>query len=57
MALLIKGDTNTQIDRKLVVSPAIVKSHVSNMVSKLVILNRTEAVALAAQHLIIAAIT
>jgi len=53
LALMITGDTNTQIAAKLVVSPTTVKSHVSNILSKLGVSSRTEAVALAIQHQII----
>lgn len=45
--LLIDGLTNSQIAEKLTVSPSTIKSHVSNILSKLGVASRTEAVALA----------
>ncbi|MGD0613709.1 MAG: LuxR C-terminal-related transcriptional regulator, partial [Anaerolineales bacterium] len=38
---------NTQIAARLTVSPSTVKSHVSNILSKLAVASRTEAVTLA----------
>jgi two-component system, NarL family, response regulator LiaR len=50
LALMVEGCSNTQIAEKLVVSPSTVKSHVSNVLSKLGVSSRTEAVALAVRH-------
>ncbi len=50
LGLLIEGLTNIQIAGKLVVSPSTVKSHVSNILSKLGASSRTEAVTLALRH-------
>jgi two-component system, NarL family, response regulator LiaR len=47
LALMVEGLNNTQIAAKLVVSPSTVKSHVSNILSKLGVASRTEAVTLA----------
>ena len=53
LALMIEGMNNTQIAAKLTVSPSTVKSHVSNILSKLGVAGRTEAVTLALRnHLI-----
>lgn len=52
--LVIDGLNNTQIAGRLIVSPSTVKSHVSNILSKLGVANRTEAVALALQRSFIA---
>jgi NarL family two-component system response regulator LiaR len=50
LALLAHGLTNTQIGAYLNISRATVKFHVSSILSKLGVLSRTEAVALAVQH-------
>jgi NarL family two-component system response regulator LiaR len=50
LALMIEGLNNTQIAGKLTVSPSTIKSHVSNILSKLGVASRTEAVALALQN-------
>jgi NarL family two-component system response regulator LiaR len=50
LALLVKGLSNPEIGARLVVSPATVKAHVSNILAKLQVSSRTEAVALAVQH-------
>lgn len=50
LALMIEGLNNTEIARRLVVSPSTVKSHVSHILAKLDASSRTEAVALAVQH-------
>ncbi|MDT8307719.1 MAG: response regulator transcription factor [Anaerolineae bacterium] len=50
LALMIEGLNNTEIAEKLVVSPSTVKSHVSNILAKLDVSSRTEAVVLAIQH-------
>lgn len=47
LALMVVGLNNTQIAEKLVVSPSTIKSHVSNILSKLGVASRTEAVTLA----------
>jgi NarL family two-component system response regulator LiaR len=41
---------NTQIAARLTVSPSTVKSHVSNILSKLAVASRTEAVTLALRN-------
>lgn len=50
LALLVQGLNNTQIAARLVVSLSTVKTHVSNILSKLGVSNRVEAVTLAVQH-------
>ena len=53
LALMIKGLNNTEISERLIVSRSTVKFHVSNILSKLQVSSRTEAVALALQqHLV-----
>jgi len=47
LALVIEGLNNTQIAGRLSVSPSTIKSHVSNILSKLGVASRTEAVTLA----------
>jgi two-component system, NarL family, response regulator LiaR len=47
LALMAEGLSNTEIAKKLIVSPSTIKSHVSNILSKLEVTSRTEAVALA----------
>ncbi len=47
LALMVEGLNNTQIAAKLTVSPSTVKSHVSNILTKLGTSSRTEAVTLA----------
>jgi len=47
LALMVEGLNNTQIATKLTVSPSTVKSHVSNILTKLGVASRTEAVTLA----------
>jgi len=53
LALMIEGLNNTQIAGKLTVSPSTIKSHVSNILSKLGVTSRTEAVTLALRNRII----
>ena len=53
LTLLIEGLNNTQIAGRLTVSPSTIKSHVSNILSKLDVTSRTEAVALALRNGII----
>jgi len=50
LALMVEGLNNTQIAAKLGVSPSTIKSHVSNILSKLGVSSRTEAAALALRH-------
>ena len=53
LALMVEGLNNTQIAGRLVVSPSTIKSHVSNILPKLGVVSRTEAVTLALRsHLI-----
>ena len=54
LAFLIKGLSNTEIAGKLAVSPSTIKSHVSNILSKLGVASRTEAVALAIRSKLVA---
>jgi NarL family two-component system response regulator LiaR len=49
LALMVEGLNNTEISDKLIVSKSTVKFHVSNILSKLHVSSRTEAVALALQ--------
>ena len=53
LVLLVDGLNNTQIAGKLTVSPSTIKSHVSNILSKLGVTSRTEAVTLALRNHII----
>jgi two-component system, NarL family, response regulator LiaR len=53
LALMIEGLNNTQIAGRLTVSPSTIKSHVSNVLSKLGVTSRTEAVTLALRNHII----
>ena len=50
LALMVKGLTNPEIAERLVVSRSTAKAHVSNVLSKLGVSNRAEAVALAVQN-------
>ena len=50
LALMVEGLNNTQIAGRLTVSPSTVKSHVSNILSKLGVASRTEAVTLALRN-------
>jgi NarL family two-component system response regulator LiaR len=53
LALMVEGLNNTQIAGRLTVSPSTVKSHVSNILSKLGVSSRTEAVTLALRNHIV----
>jgi two-component system, NarL family, response regulator LiaR len=53
LALMIEGLNNIQIAGKLGVSPSTIKSHVSNILSKLGVTSRTEAVTLALRNHIV----
>jgi NarL family two-component system response regulator LiaR len=50
LVLMVEGLANTAIAERLVVSQSTVKFHVSNILSKLGVTSRTEAVALALKH-------
>ena len=50
LALMIEGLNNTQIAGRLTVSPSTIKSHVSNILAKLGVSSRTEAVTLALRN-------
>jgi NarL family two-component system response regulator LiaR len=50
LALMVEGLNNTQIAGRLSVSASTVKSHVSNILSKLGVASRTEAVTLALRN-------
>ena len=47
LALMVDGLSNPQIAKELTVSPSTIKTHVSNILSKLEVTSRSEAVALA----------
>ncbi len=53
LMLVIEGLSNTQIAGRLSVSPSTIKSHVSNILSKLGVASRTEAVTLALRNHIV----
>lgn len=53
LTLMVEGLNNTQIAGRLTVSPSTVKSHVSNILSKLGVASRTEAVTLALRNRIL----
>ena len=53
LTLMIEGLNNTQIAGRLTVSPSTIKSHVSNILSKLRVASRTEAVTLALRNHIV----
>lgn len=50
LALMVKGLSNTEIADRLIVSQSTIKGHVSNILAKLEVTSRTEAVALAVEH-------
>jgi NarL family two-component system response regulator LiaR len=50
LVLMVEGLNNTQIAEKLGVSPSTIKSHVSNILTKLGVSSRTEAVTLALRN-------
>jgi NarL family two-component system response regulator LiaR len=50
LALLVEGLNNPEIANRLVVSRSTAKAHVSNILSKLGVSNRAEAIAMALQH-------
>jgi two-component system, NarL family, response regulator LiaR len=50
LALMVKGLSNNEIAEKLIVSASTAKFHVSNVLSKLGVTSRTEAVALAVKY-------
>jgi two-component system, NarL family, response regulator LiaR len=53
LALMVEGLNNTQIAGRLTVSPSTIKSHVGNILSKLGVASRTEAVTLALRNRIL----
>ena len=53
LALMVEGLNNTQIAGRLSVSPSTIKSHVSNILAKLGVASRTEAVTLALRNHIV----
>jgi two-component system, NarL family, response regulator LiaR len=53
LALMIEGLNNVQIAGRLTVSPSTIKSHVSNILSKLGAASRTEAVTIALRNKIV----
>ncbi|MGD0794189.1 MAG: response regulator transcription factor [Dehalococcoidales bacterium] len=50
LALMVEGLSNIEIAERLIVSQSTAKFHVSNILSKLGVSSRTEAVALAVKH-------
>ena len=53
LALMVEGLNNVQIAGRLTVSPSTIKSHVSNILAKLGVASRTEAVTLALRNNIV----
>jgi DNA-binding NarL/FixJ family response regulator len=53
LRLLVEGRTNKEIGDKLVISESTARLHVSNILSKLGVSNRTEATRLALKHKIV----
>ena len=54
LALLVEGLNNTEIAKRLGVSPSTIKSHVSHLLAKLGVVSRTEAAALAVRQGLVA---
>jgi NarL family two-component system response regulator LiaR len=54
LSLMVEGLNNTQIAARLTVSPSTVKSHVSNILARLGVASRTEAVILALRNRLVA---
>ena len=53
LALLVDGQSNGKMAEQLVISPSTVRFHVTNIIRKLGVANRTEAAALAVRrHLV-----
>lgn len=50
LALMVEGLTNPEIAKRLTVSRSTARAHVSNILSKLCVSNRAEAIALALRH-------
>ena len=50
MALIVEGLNNPQIGERLSISVTTVRSHVSNVLSKLAVSNRAEAIAVALRN-------
>jgi NarL family two-component system response regulator LiaR len=50
LTLMVEGLSNTQIAARLAISPSTIKSHVSNILAKLRVASRTEAVTLALRN-------
>jgi len=50
LALMVEGKSNNEIAKSIFISQSTVKFHVSNILSKLGVSSRTEAVALAIKH-------
>jgi NarL family two-component system response regulator LiaR len=48
--LVVQGNSNQQIGETLVISLATVKAHISNILSKLQVSSRSEAIAFAIKH-------
>jgi DNA-binding NarL/FixJ family response regulator len=50
LRLMVEGKNNSEIAEELVVEPSTIKSHVSNILSKLGVSNRVKAVRFAIEH-------